>query len=160
MLLSPVLKNVRGIKPGQRCCRWLKWWKRNRVPMFSISKGVPRSEEQVRADKWSGDRAVTGSSQLAPLLSVRVLFCTKARNFGKGIKAHYITRSDHKYLYSGGHSSCLEASELSVGLLLTSLDFLFFSAFQIVNKSFKYNQIFWLRRTRSVNLKKTMKYPG
>ena len=24
MLLFPVVTNVRGIKPGQRCCRWLK----------------------------------------------------------------------------------------------------------------------------------------
>lgn len=114
----------------------------NRVPMFSVSTGVPGSGEQVRADKWAGDSAVVVGSRLVPLLSVGVLFCTKGGNFGKGTETHYIMRrSDHKYLCSGRQSSCLDLSELSEGLVLTTLDFYFFLTFQVVNKALKYIQI-------------------
>ena len=133
----------------------------NRVPMFSVSRGVPRSGEQVEADKWAGDSAVIVGSQRAPLLSVGVLFCAKGGNFGKGTKAHYIMRrSDHKYLCSGRHSSCLEPSELSEDLVLTALDFYLFLAIQVVNKALKYIQICWLWGTISVKPKRAMKYPG
>lgn len=133
----------------------------NRVPMFSVSRGVPGSGEQGRADKWDGDSTVVMGSQLAPLLTVRVLFCAKEGNFGKSTKAHYIMRrSDHKYLFSGRHGSCLEPSELSEGLVLTTLDFYLVLAFQVVNKALKYIQICRVWGTVGVKPERTMKYPG
>lgn len=112
-----------------------------------------------RLRRAGGDSAVIMGSQLAPLLNVGVLFCGKVGNFGKGTKAHYIMRkSDHKYLCSGRHSSCLELSELSEGLVLTTLDFYFFLEFQVVNKALKYIQISWLWGTIGVKPKRTTKF--
>lgn len=136
MLLSPILKNVEGIKTKVlQVAEESGGRDENIVPVFSVS-------------------------QLAPLLSVGVLFCAKGGNFGKDTKVYSIMRSDHKYLCSVRHSTCVETSDLPEELVLTTLNVYCFLAFQVVNKTLKYIHICWLWGTTDVKPKRTVKYSG